>query len=74
MVAFSRAFVFRSLLRSEYSTQSSTWAKKALKFHNNKHLGSHAHNMGYLDDKGHLTDLGRRLWLILAPDKDNNAV
>ena len=74
MVAFSRAVVFRSMLRSECSTESSTRERKALKFHNKKHLDSHAHNMGYLDDQGNLTDLGRRLWLILAPDKDNNAV
>ena len=74
MVAFSRAFVFKSMLRKERPMRWYNKKTKPVTLIKNNSLDAHAHEMGYLDDKGNLTDLGKRLWLALASDKKNNAV
>ena len=74
MVAFSRAFVFRLMIRDDRQKLSSEQKKSSQKLTRNNCLDTHAQNMGYLDDKGNLTDLGKRLWHVLASDKNNNVL
>ena len=74
MVAFSRAFIFRSMKRNERLNRSPQNQTKFLAQSRKNQLDVHAQKMGYLDDEGNLTDLGKRLWQVLASDKNNKAI